>query len=134
MHKSAMQRRAFERTYGAAWFVRMPFKGVSQMYHFYAKPYWWVRSLVLVRRIDANKDGVIQVNELNTWVKQEGIRVAEYDLQISSRDRCRAAATLTWMLLFDKKPFRIPKDDSYSGDEHPLFRFPECDEPTRAPQ
>ena len=124
MHKAALQRRAFERAYGSAWFVRMPFKGLASMHDFYSKPGWWTRSLAVVLRIDANKDGVIQVPELNAWVKKEGIRVAEYDRQISPLDRCKAAATLTFLLKYDQKPFpipKVPKDDVRLGDEHPLI-------------
>ena len=121
VHKAVMQRRALERSYGAAWFVRMPFKGLASIHEFYKKPDWWTRSLAVVLRIDANKDGAIQIPELNAWVKQEGIRVTEYDRQISPRDRCRAAATLTFLLRFDKKPFHISKDKLFRGDEHPLL-------------
>lgn len=122
MHRSAMQRRALERTYGAAWFVRMPFKGFPSLHQFYVKPGWWTRSLAIVRRMDANKDGAVQVAELNAWVKQEGIRAAQYDQQISPRDRCRAAATLTFLLEYDHNPFPIPLDALARGDEHPLLQ------------
>ena len=122
VHKKAMQLRAFVRTYGWAWFVRMPFKGVDHMSQFYSKPGWWRRSLSIVRLVDENQDGVVQVPELNAWVKKDGIRVKQYDLQISPLARCRAAAMLTFMLQYDKNPFHIEQDPLCRGNSHPLFQ------------
>ena len=123
VHKAQMQLKATTRRYGSHWFVRMPFKGYSSIHSFIGKPDWWRRSLAVVRRMDADHDGVISVNEVDAWVKSDGIWVVEYNRQISARQRCEAAAALTFLLQYDERPTRVPKDNVlYRGYYHPLVQ------------
>jgi len=77
--------------------------------------------------MDSNGDGQVSVPELDQWVIADGANPIAYDAQISSRDRCRAAATLTLLLKFSVSPFQIAKSSPSLGGSHPIFTFKECD-------
>ena len=57
--------------------------------------------------MDSNGDENISVPELNQKVFDDGIIVERYDKYISTRERCRAAAFLTFLLGFQRAPFKI---------------------------
>ena len=131
-------RTRLEFRYGPHWFVKMPWKcQVPRYFLRWSRPdpknredmffhHSWRRSVNMVKNMDKNKDGVVNKSELDSHVIKDGIDEAEYRLQITSRDRCRAAAMLTWLLAYDKKPFEIPDTNGMEGN-HTLFTFPECD-------
>jgi len=123
-----------EYTYGPAWFIRMSFKGmVVEKYIDYVKPRAhfnrdWRGMIKTIEKIDADGDRDVTVSEINNYVIEDGIDVKQYDLQILPRDRCRASRMLTWLLEYDKKPYKIKNPDMKAmNGYHPLFDFVECD-------
>jgi len=131
-------RARLEFRYGPHWFVKMPWKCQVPWYFFqWSRPDpnnrqqvyfhgYWKRSVNIVKSMDTKKDDVISTEEIDRHVKKDGIDVVEYGRQITPRDKCRAAAMLTWLLAYDKEPFNIPDGDHMEGN-HTLFNFPECD-------
>lgn len=142
-HRAAMQRRAFQYTYGDFWFVRMPFwKGVHDTQHWKANALHvkdpvinkaptnfashWQRSLLMIDAMDTNRDGSISLSELNQKLMKDGIIFDVYNQSINERERCRATAMLTLLLQFQAKPFDIPQEKTGSNGDMNLFRFPDC--------
>jgi hypothetical protein len=141
-HREYMQRRSLIYTYGDFWFVRAPFKGVRnpETWFDYAmgngsQPWQsvWEKSNVLLQQIDKNRDSNITVQEVTDHVIADGILPHAYDAQISSKERCRAAALMTFLLKCDINPYicRIPARPEMStqggGNENTLFEFAECE-------
>lgn len=127
-------RLAFENLFGAFWFVRIPFKGVHDTHDWYKhvtkKTGWgayFYNALRKIEEMDTNGDNMISIEEVNQKVTHDNINSIEYELQISQRDRCRAAAMLTFLLKYKTSPFKIEKYTGYDFINHPLFKFPECD-------
>ena len=88
----------------------------------------WVEMIKTIKKIDADGDSSVAVPEINKYVIQDGVDVKQYDLQISQRDRCRASKMLTWLLEYNKKPYKIKNTDMKAmNGYHPLFDFVECD-------
>ncbi len=137
-HRYALQRRAFLFTYGDFWFMRLPFKGVHNLHVWeqYANEETpdgfacnWKRTCDEIQKMDLDNDSSISVEELDQRVLADNIIPKQYNDQISARERCRAAALMTFMLKFRKEPFDIPKGNhGFTNGDHPLFRFPECDD------
>jgi hypothetical protein len=128
-------RKELEKEYGAFWFVKIPFKAmlVNQFEHWSnAKNPWnahWRNMIQKFVHMDKNNDRIITSHEVNAYVINDGIDVAEYNKQISKRDRCRAASMITWLLDFDQSPHAIHDDDLENlHGNHLLFRFPECND------
>lgn len=136
-----------ELNYGPHWFVKMPWKCQKPGYFFeWSRPHIWAKqnkkspnmffvekwrkSVKVVQSMDTNNDDVISTQEIDDRVMADGIDVAEYRRQITSRDKCRAAAMLTWILEYDKNPFDISDENKLQG-KHPIFRFldEKCDVP-----
>ena len=127
-------RTEIEYTYGPAWFIHMTFKGmVVEKYIDYVKHKDlfnrdWVEMIKTIKKIDADGDSSVTVPEINKYVIQDGIDVKQYDLQISQRHRCRASKMLTWLLKYEKKPYKIKNTDMKAmNGYHPLFDFVECE-------
>ena len=131
-----------ELNYGPHWFVKMPWKCQKPGFFFeWSRPHLWAKqnkkspnmffvgkwrnSVKVVQSMDTNNDGVISTQEIDDRVMADGIDVAEYRRQITSRDKCRAAAMLTWILEYDKNPFDISDGNSRHElqGKHPIFRF-----------
>lgn len=143
-HRSAMQRRAFQYTYGDFWFVRMPWKGVHDVENWYGyaqarkglkSTNWvgkkWGLSLDIIEKMDINQDGNISDEELSAKVVADGIILDHFKTYITPRERCRAARQLTFLLKYQDKPFQIPRQTDCafctSNGDHKLFAFQECD-------
>ena len=117
------------RVYSPLWFVRMPFKGM--------KPQWigpgrnkqpgWDGCIRILDLVDTDRDHQISVQELDNYVHNDGIDVRQYREQITSRDRCKAAAFGTWMLRFNKTRYEIALPEGWRlGDPVPEWEFAEC--------
>tara|TARA_B110000977_G_scaffold194922_1_gene272418 strand:- start:1470 stop:6215 length:4746 start_codon:yes stop_codon:yes gene_type:complete len=126
-----------EYAYGPAWFIRMTFKGmVVEKYIDYVKPknhfnIDWVKMIKTIEKIDADGDSYVTVPEINKYVIKDGIDLKQYNLQISQRDRCRASKKLSWLLEYNKKPYKIKNTNMKAmNGYHPLFDFVECDNKT----
>lgn len=131
-HKHA--RAEVEATYGPQWFIKMPFKSMSPETFFgWSKPgnAWnrhWRNCIAVMKKIDTNQDFKVTVKEIDVYVAKDGIDVEQYNRQILPRDRCRAAAILTYLLDYDKHPFFIKDDDiRHWHANHTLFTFPQCE-------
>ena len=61
-------------------------------------------SLKKIETMDVNDDQTISVTELNRYLLQDGIIYERYLESISDYERCRAAAMLTFLIRFQKKP------------------------------
>ena len=135
------QRNALVFTYGDFRFVRAPFKGVCnpEQWFDYARRIgiqpWqslWVDVINLIQNIDSDGDKNITVPELDAKVYADGIFPGAYAEQISTRDRCRASALMSFLLRYDADPFPIEKVPEWSiehrGIDHPLFKFEECEQ------
>mmetsp|Transcript_10789 Transcript_10789/g.39079 ORF Transcript_10789/g.39079 Transcript_10789/m.39079 type:complete len:347 (-) Transcript_10789:2437-3477(-) len=131
--KSVAQKKANIYNYGEFWFVRVPFKGFHDLEKWYSYATssgipWqinWKATLSVLRQIDTNLDNHIDQEEMEKRIKSDGINLSRYYSQISLRERCRAAAQMTFFLKFAAEPFEITDEDSLKS-EHALFEFPEC--------
>ena len=138
-HKNTIQRSAFQFTYGDFWFVRLPWKGVHQINRWqefaqttdHTIDMWhdsWQRSLKKIETMDVNDDQTISVTELNRYLLQDGIIYERYLESISDYERCRAAAMLTFLIRFQKKPKSLKHYTKFSSNGRvDIFRFPQCD-------
>tara|TARA_B110000444_G_scaffold240900_1_gene256724 strand:- start:15345 stop:17546 length:2202 start_codon:yes stop_codon:yes gene_type:complete len=141
VHKNNLQRSAFQFTYGDFWFVRLPWKGVHQVtrWETFAQTIdrtidmWhdsWRRSLSKIQTMDANKDNIINISELNQYLLRDGIIYERYEKSISEYERCRAAAMLTFLVRFQKNPVPLNVHAKFgSNGRLELFRFAECRHP-----
>ena len=126
-----------ETEYGPHWFIRMPWKGMrpAEFFNWAKGPHWahgaWMSSIKVMKKIDSNTDFQITVKEIDDHVVKEGIDVDQYNQQILPRDRCRAAAMLTYLLNYDKSPHVIQDGDiRHWHGNHTLFTFPQCEAKT----
>lgn len=138
VHKDNLQQSAFQFTYGDFWFVRLPWKGVHEIYRWkkFAETTdhtidighdSWRRSLAIIQTMDLNSDSTIDIPELNEYVLQDGIIYERYIKTISDYERCRAAAMLTFLLRFQKNPRPLDKHARFASNGRlALFRFMEC--------
>ena len=125
-----------EREHGAFWFIRIQFKFVNvHQFYFWVNPdsnfhSHWHKMIQSITAMDRNNNGIISPKEVDTQVIKDGIDVVEYAKQISTRDKCRAAAMLTWLLHYNRAPYPIAEtgwQGEDNGGDHPLFSFPTCD-------
>ena len=125
-------RKEIEYTYGPFWFIRMSFKGMRlDKFIEYVNPsYWfhkdWAEMIKTIKKIDSDGNHDVTVDEISRYVEKDGIDIAQYNLQISQRDRCRASRMLNWILEYNKSPYPIVKKYKYNWIQ-PLFVFAECD-------
>ena len=88
----------------------------------------WQRSLKKIETMDVNDDQTISVTELNRYLLQDGIIYERYLESISDYERCRAAAMLTFLIRFQKKPKSLKHYTKFSSNGRvDIFRFPQCD-------
>ena len=93
-------RARLELEYGPHWFVKMPWKcQMVELFYVWAsddvtakeKVEWawfrgkWRRSVGVMKEMDGDGDGVVSVEELDSYVESDGIDVIEYRRQV----RCR---------------------------------------------
>jgi len=123
-----------EFTYGPQWFIKMPWKAMlPDQFVLWANPRnnWhhnWKQSMDVIRQIDKDQDDKITAKEIDIYVMKDGINFEQYNTQILPRDRCRAAAMLTFLRSFDQSPHPIKDDDlRHWHTNHTLFAFPDCD-------
>ena len=125
-------RKELEHTYGPFWFIRMSFKGMNlQEFIDYVNPSYmfhkdWLKMIKTIKKMDSDGNKDVTVGELTEYVKMDGIDIAQYNLQISQRDRCRASRMLNWILEYNKSPYPIVKKYKYNWIQ-PLFVFAQCD-------
>jgi len=94
-------RRQLEMTYGAAWFIKMSFKGILlQEFVRYANPNYlwhpdWASMIRTIQKIDEDNNDNVSVSEITKFVK---------------------------------KPYKIKINDKRKNNgDNELFRFPECE-------
>jgi len=99
----------------------------------------WVNMMKVIGTIDSNGDRRVSSDELDTYVKNDGIDYSKYRDQITERQRCRATKALTWFLWFqDSKggseggPYNAINRpttacNNMEGDHAFPIRFPDCD-------
>lgn len=134
-HKYTRAEMEFE--YGPFWFVKLSFKGMFvQKFQEWATPSsdhfhkYWTGLVRQIHAMDVNNNNVVSPHEVDQKVSKDGIDLVEYSKQISSRDKCRAAAMLTWLLVYSKNPYplnEIGDQPNHSLGNHTLFLFPACD-------
>ena len=128
-------RTEIEYSYGPTWFIRMSFR-TTDIDHYieYVNPksWWnkdWVKMIQTINKIDSDGNRNVTVGEITEYVKNDGIDIEQYNLQISPRDRCRASRMLNWLLEYDESPYPIEnRDKSAINANHPLIKFVECDD------
>jgi hypothetical protein len=84
-------------------------------------------------KIVKNRHSNITVQEVTDHVIADGILPHAYDAQRSSKERCRAAALMTFLLKCDINPYicrilaRPEMSTQGGGNENTLFEFAECE-------
>jgi len=110
-------RAELEFNYGPQWFIKMPWKGQDlALWPAWAQPSnqahsYWTRTLDVIRSMDLDANGRISTHEVDVHVAGANIDPAQYAEQITARDRCRAAAMLTFMLAYAEAPHVLRDQD-----------------------
>lgn len=121
-------RQDLENEYGPFWFVKVPFRGMHvQKWKSWTNSVEWRKMMSIISKMDVNSDSTISTDELDAYVLMDGIDEKEYKNQISSVDKCRAAAGLSWLINYDMAPYHISIPSGQVGwPDFPEFKFPEC--------
>ena len=121
-------RQDLEGEYGPFWFVKVPLHGMHvNKWKSWTNSVGWRNAMSIISKMDVNNDSTISTDELDAYVRMDGIDEKEYKNQISSVDKCRAAKALSWMINYDMAPYQISIPSGQEGwPDFPEFKFPEC--------